>query len=52
VAAVHPILVGNAYARLIKLRLKDLVATNTIVSPISKVSVAPVTGHVIDELLG
>jgi ribose-phosphate pyrophosphokinase len=51
VTAVHPILVGNAYARLIGLGPKDLVATNTIVSPISKVSVAPIIGHVVDELL-
>ncbi|MEM2382890.1 MAG: ribose-phosphate diphosphokinase, partial [Desulfurococcaceae archaeon] len=41
VGAVHPLLIGNAYNRLLRLRLKDLVGTNTILSPISKVSVAP-----------
>ncbi|MEM2253186.1 MAG: ribose-phosphate pyrophosphokinase [Desulfurococcaceae archaeon] len=41
VGAVHPLLIGDAYNRLLRLRLKDLVGTNTILSPISKVSVAP-----------
>lgn len=41
VGAVHPLLVGDAYNRLLRLRLKDLVGTNTILSPISKVSVIP-----------
>ncbi|MEM4490082.1 MAG: ribose-phosphate diphosphokinase [Desulfurococcaceae archaeon] len=41
VGTVHPLLIGNAYNRLLRLKLKDLVGTNTILSPISRVSVAP-----------
>jgi ribose-phosphate pyrophosphokinase len=41
VGTVHPLLVGDAYNKLLRLKLKDLVGTNTILSPISKVSVAP-----------
>jgi len=42
VACVHPILVGRALPRLLRLNLTDLIGTDTILSPISKVSVAPV----------
>lgn len=41
VACVHPILVGNAYPKLLHLGLCDLVGTDTVLSPISKVSIAP-----------
>jgi len=41
VACVHPLLVGRAYPRLLRLGLKDLIGTDTVLSPISKVSVAP-----------
>ncbi|MEM3913352.1 MAG: ribose-phosphate diphosphokinase, partial [Desulfurococcaceae archaeon] len=34
VGTVHPLLIGNAYNRLLRLKLKDLVGTNTILSPI------------------
>ncbi len=42
VTCVHPLLVGKAYYKLLKLDLKDIVGTDTVLSPISKVSVAPV----------
>jgi len=41
VACVHPILVGNAYAKLLKLQLLDLVGTDTVLSPISRIPIAP-----------
>ncbi|MEM1695906.1 MAG: ribose-phosphate pyrophosphokinase [Desulfurococcaceae archaeon] len=41
VGVVHPILVDTAYIKLLRLKLKDIVGTNTVLSPISKVSVAP-----------
>lgn len=41
VGTIHPLLIGYAYNRLLRLGLRDLVGTNTILSPISKVSVAP-----------
>lgn len=41
VTCVHPILTGNAYAKLLKLQLLDLVGTDTVLSPISRVPIAP-----------
>jgi len=41
VTCVHPLLVGGAYARLLRLKPRDLVGTDTILSPISKVPIAP-----------
>jgi len=41
ITCVHPLLVGKAYHRLLKLEPKDLIGTDTVLSPISKVSVAP-----------
>jgi len=42
VTCAHPLLVGNALPRLLKLNIVDLIGTDTVLSPISKVSVAPV----------
>ncbi|MEZ0393994.1 MAG: ribose-phosphate diphosphokinase [Desulfurococcaceae archaeon] len=47
VGVVHAILVGNAYAKLLRLGLEELVATNTVLSPISRISVAPA---IVEEL--
>jgi len=41
ITCVHPLLVGKAYQRLLRLDPKDLIGTDTVLSPISKVSVAP-----------
>ena len=41
VTCVHPILVGRAYPKLEQLGLLDLVGTDTVLSPISKVPIAP-----------
>jgi len=51
VTTVHPLLIGNAYARLLRLNLRDLVGTNSVLSPISKVSIAPAIGEKIMEIL-
>jgi len=42
VACVHPLLVERAYSKILRLGVHDLVGTDTVLSPISKVSVAPV----------
>jgi len=47
VACVHPLLVGNAYAKLVKLDLEGLICTDTVLSPVSRVSVAPVIASAI-----
>ncbi len=52
VGVVHPLLIGNAYSKLLRLGLKDLVGTNTILSPISKVSVAPIIHGELTTILG
>ncbi|MCC6054653.1 MAG: ribose-phosphate diphosphokinase [Thermosphaera sp.] len=51
VTTVHPLLIGNAYAKLLRLNLRDLVGTNSVLSPISKVSIAPAIGEKIMEIL-
>ncbi len=52
VTCVHPLLVGRALYRLLRLGLKDLVGTNTVLSPISKVSVAPAIAEALRKNLG
>jgi ribose-phosphate pyrophosphokinase len=52
VACVHPILAGNAYSRLLKLQLLDLVGTDTVLSPISRVPVAPAIAEALGADLG
>ena len=51
VTTVHPILVKGALPRLLRLCLKDLVGTNTVLSPISKVSIAPAIAPRLKEQL-
>ncbi len=51
VTCVHPILVGRAYTKLIKLDLKDLAGTDTVLSPISKVTVAPAIAEALKKVL-
>jgi len=51
VTTVHPLLIGNTYAKLLRLNLRDLVGTNSVLSPISKVSIAPAIGEKIMEIL-
>jgi len=52
VACVHPLLVGRAYQRLLQLGLADLVGTDTVLSPISRVPVAPAIAEALSEVLG
>jgi len=51
VAAVHPLLIGDAYSKLMRLGLKELVGTNTVLSPISRVSIAPAIVEALDRIL-
>ncbi|MCS7128205.1 MAG: ribose-phosphate diphosphokinase [Sulfolobales archaeon] len=51
VGAVHPLLVENAYNRLLRLRLRDLVGTNTILSPISIVDVTPAIHNALTAII-
>jgi len=52
VACVHPLLVGRAYTRLLRLGLKDLVGTDTVLSPISRVPIAPAIAEALRRDLG
>ena len=52
VACVHPVLAGNAYAKLLKLQLLDLVGTDTVLSPISRVPIAPAIAEALRGDLG
>jgi len=51
VATVHPLLVGEAFSKLLRLGLRELVGTNTVLSPISKVSVAPAIIEALSKLI-
>lgn len=42
VAVTHAILAGRAYNRLVQLELQDLAASDTVLSPISRVRTAPI----------
>jgi len=46
------VLVGNAYAKLLKLQLLDLVGTDTVLSPISRVPIAPAIAEALRADLG
>ncbi|HDN75565.1 MAG TPA: ribose-phosphate diphosphokinase [Acidilobales archaeon] len=48
---VHPLLVGNALNKLLRLQPKDLACTDTVLSPISKVKVAPVIASKLKDVL-
>ena len=47
IACTHPLLVKNAYNRIVSLGVEDIIGTDTVLSPISKVSVAPVIAEYI-----
>jgi len=52
-ACVHPLLVGNAYERIMNSGCDGIIGTDTIPSRVSKVSVAPLIAEVLrDELSG
>ncbi len=51
VTCVHPLLVGKAYNKLVKLGLLDIIGTDTVLSPISKVTVAPVIANALKQKL-
>ncbi len=42
VEVTHAVLAGRAYGKLVQLGLKGLVASDTVLSPISRVNVAPI----------
>lgn len=49
-ACTHPILVGNAYARILSAGALELIGTDTVPSPVSYVTVAPVIAKALKEL--
>jgi len=52
VAATHMLLVGKALSRILRLLPKDVVGTDTVLSPVSKVSVAPVIAEALRKDMG
>ena len=52
IAATHMLLVGKALPRILRLLPKDIVGTDTVLSPLSKVSVAPVIAEALRRDLG
>ncbi len=42
VTCIHPLLVGRALYRILRLNPIDIVCTDTVLSPVSKISIAPV----------
>lgn len=51
VMCVHPILSGNAYAKLQKLNLLDLAGTDAVLSPISRIPIAPAIAEALKKEL-
>ncbi len=51
VTCVHPILSGNAYAKLQKLDLLDLAGTDAVLSPISRIPIAPAIAGALEKEL-
>jgi ribose-phosphate pyrophosphokinase len=49
VGCIHPVLTGNADERILKLA-EELVATNTIKTDYSKISVAPIIAEAIKKI--
>lgn len=52
VTCVHPLLVGRAYQRLLQLELLDCVGTDTVLSPISRIPIAPAIAEPLAKDLG
>lgn len=52
VTCVHPLLVGRAYQRLLQLGLIELAGTDTVLSPISRIPIAPAIADSLREDLG
>ncbi|MEM0345789.1 MAG: phosphoribosyltransferase family protein, partial [Thermofilaceae archaeon] len=52
VTCVHPLLVGRGYQKLLQLGLIDLVGTDTVLSPISRVPIAPAIAEPLTSELG
>jgi ribose-phosphate pyrophosphokinase len=50
-ACVHALLVGEARDRILRSGAKDIVSTDSIPSPVSKVSVAPILAEALQRLL-
>ena len=50
VACTHPLLVGNALARILRAGAEDVIGTDTVPSPVSYVSVAPVISEALQEI--
>ncbi len=50
VACTHPLLIGNALARILRAGAEDVVGSDTVPSPVSYVTVAPVISKAIREI--
>jgi len=49
VTCVHALLVGEAYEKILSYNPLDMIATDTVLSPISRVSIAPLIAKTIEE---
>ena len=49
VTCVHALLVGEAYEKILSHNPLDMIATDTVLSPISRVSIAPLIAKAIEE---
>jgi ribose-phosphate pyrophosphokinase len=47
VACVHPLLMGDSYKRIIENGAEEIIGTDAVQSPVSKVSIAPLVGKVL-----
>ena len=46
-ACVHPLLMGDSYKRIIENGAEEIIGTDAVQSPVSKVSIAPLVGKVL-----
>jgi len=46
-ACVHPLLMGDAYKRIIESGAEAIIGTDAVQSPVSKVTIAPLVGKVL-----
>ncbi len=46
-ACVHPLLIGDSYKRIIENGAEEIIGTDAVQSPVSKVSIAPLVGKVL-----
>jgi ribose-phosphate pyrophosphokinase len=47
VACVHPLLIGDSQKRILENGAEEIIGTDSVPSPVSKVSIAPLTSRVL-----